>query len=178
MLNSSRKDTTDWRVEKAVKILNECVDNYMIFIDTCSFMHPASDEFWKHMIPILTERNKPVIVAFEVLKELKKHSFDLKDIEKANSARSALKMLDKLMKSNIAEIRGEPYDDDLADSLYQVIFTKFRTQYNLLLITQDRGLARDILKLNNTGSVESKEISVKRINNYGYLSNIEKEALV
>lgn len=42
--------------------------------------------------------------------------------------------------------------------------------YNLLLITQDNDLAKDILALNNNRSVKANEVKVNRINKYGFLS--------
>ena len=48
--------------------------------------------------------------------------------------------------------------DSFADNLFQVVFTNIRLKYNLVLITQDRDLATDILRLNQSVSVKTNKI--------------------
>ncbi|PSJ32189.1 hypothetical protein UF10_01805 [Peptostreptococcus russellii] len=52
-----------------------------------------------------------------------------------------------------------------------MVFTKFRMTHKLLLITQDNDLAKDIIALNSNKSVRANPVHVKRINQYGFLSN-------
>ena len=40
--------------------------------------------------------------------------------------------------------------------------------YKLLLITQDNDLSKDIDSLNNIKSVKANDVSVKRLNHYGF----------
>ena len=87
----------------------------------------------------------------------------------ARKSKDSLILIKKLNDDNFIDIRGEQ-NDNFADNVFQVVFTKFRMQYKLLLITQDNNLAKDILSLNNNKSVQANIIHVKKINNYGFLS--------
>ena len=62
-------------------------------------------------------------------------------------------------------------NDNFADNVFQTVFTQFRLKYNLMLITQDRNLASDILAIGKSKAVNTENrILVERINKYGYLS--------
>jgi len=66
----------------------------------------------------------------------------------------------------ITVIQGDK-NDSFADNVFITVFTKFRLQHNLCLITQDVGLSEDIMNLGkNSSSVHSiKNIKVLRISN-------------
>lgn len=48
---------------------------------------------------------------------------------------------------------------------------KFKTTNNMLLITQDKKLSRDIDNLNNQESVKGKQVRARYINKFGFLSS-------
>ena len=155
---------------EAQTMLESMVSDYKIFIDTCSLLEPSADSFWTNIIPFLHTKLKKVIIPVRCIEELQKHEKDKNDPSLSQRARECLKKLEQLRKAGYVEFRGDK-TDNFADNVFNVVFTKFRMQYNLLLITQDRNLADDILKLNDSKSVNSKyKIQVKRINKYGYLS--------
>lgn len=159
------------KVESAASSsLENYVKNYKIFIDTCSLLHSAADKFWENIVPMLETYGVKVIVPSKVIDELKKHSDNAENDNLAQNARNSLEYLKKLQKGKLISIKGEK-TDSFVDNLFQTVFTKFRMQYKLLLITQDKKLAADILALNNSQSVRSYPIHVKQINQYGYLSN-------
>lgn len=153
-----------------------CLENYVkeckIFIDTCSILHFASEKFWTNIIPFLYKYNKKIIVPLRSVEELQKHSNDTSNLELSLKAKNSLKKIQQLIEARIIEIRGEQ-SDNFADNVFQVVFTKFRMNYNLLLITQDGDLAKDILRLNSSKSVKANLVQVKRINKYGFLSNFK-----
>lgn len=150
--------------------LEEYVKNWVIFVDTCSILHDSANKFWNNIIPFLRYYNKKVIVTLRVCDELEKHSKNVSDIQLANSANEAKKIVKQLEQAGFIEIRGEQ-NDNFADNVFQVVFTKFRMSHKLLLITQDNNLAQDILLLNDSKSVKANPVNVKRINKYGFLSD-------
>lgn len=153
--------------------LVECLRNHKVFIDTCSLLHMASDQFWTNAAPVLEQAGNKIIVPHRAIDELRKHSAQENKPELASKAQDTLKLLEKLVRAELVEIRGEQ-TDNFVDNVFQVVFTKFRMTHRLLLITQDGDLAQDILQLNNIKSVRAKSVSVKRINRFGYLSNFSK----
>lgn len=159
--------------ENAHNHLVEYLRNHKVFIDTCSLLHMASDQFWSHAVPVLQQTGNKIIVPTRAIDELRKHSSQEHKPELARKAQETIQLLEKLLKSSLIELRGEQ-TDNFVDNVFQVVFTKFRMTHKLLLITQDVDLAKDILNLNNIKSVRANPVYVKRINRFGYLSNFNK----
>ena len=111
-----------------------------------------------------------IIVLLRSLDELEKHSKNKNKPELMKDANNCIKVVNQLMSAGYIEVRGES-TDNFADNVFQVVFTKFRMTHNLLLITQDNDLAKDILTLNDNRSVKANPVQVKRINKYGFLSD-------
>ena len=157
--------------------------NYRIFMDTCSLLQEETGLFFEHLLPVLTDvcgRNAEkggdhrIILPTIVIKELRKHSHDRRNAIRRDRAIRMLQLIDFLERENLAEIRGEAgdiADGCLADPVFQYVFAWHRLDSRLLLITQDIGLAEDVLKLNQSKSAHAGNVLVKRINRYGYLSN-------
>lgn len=151
-------------------VLEEYVKEWKIFIDTCSILHPAINKFWKNIIPLLEFYKNKIIIPFRVIEELKKHEMNISNSILAKNSKEALITIKYLAENNLIEIRGED-SDNFTDNVFQVVFTKYRMNYKLLLITQDNDLSKDIDSLNNIKSVKANDVSVKRLNHYGFLSN-------
>ena len=138
-----------------------------VFVDTSSLMEEnAEDFFWNHIEPTLRSRGiRPLIVPKSVVEELNKLADRSQTAARARSARYIVRCL---VEANVAEVIGEESDDRFSDNLLQTVFTRFRLKYPLVLITQDRGLAQDILSLNNSVSVRmNKTIEALRIGRDG-----------
>jgi len=163
MLDAEDKQT------KTTAFLEEAVNGFKIFIDTCSLLNVAANAFWSHVIPILQREGKKVIVPFRVYEEVKKFAENPAlcakkgDPNLNRNAKAALKRIAILQKGNIVDVFGDPHDN-FADNVFQTVFTQFRLKYNLMLITQDNSLARDILAIGKSKSVQTKNrILVERI---------------
>ena len=154
----------------AKNALEDYVKDWKIFMDTCSILHFATDKFWMNILPLLRQYQNKVIVPLRSIEELQKHEANTGNSELAENAKNCLRVLNKLIKAGFVEIRGEQ-GDNFADNVFQVVFTKFRMTHKLLLITQDNDLAKDIIALNSNKSVRANPVHVKRINQYGFLSN-------
>lgn len=150
--------------------IEQYIVNYVVFIDTCTMLHDHIDRFWNKAIPLLKKHNKKIILALAAYRELEKKAADEYDSELSRKAKNSVKAVSALVKEGVLEIRGEG-NEHFADNVYLFVFTKFRLQYNLLLITQDYKLSGDILNLNNNQSVKAHKIEVKKINQWGNLVN-------
>lgn len=154
----------------AKNVLDDYAKDWKIFMDTCSILHFAADKFWMNILPFLRQYQNRVIIPLRSIEELQKHEANTGNSELAENAKNCLNLLNKLINAGFVEIRGEQ-SDNFADNVFQVVFTKFRMTHKLLLITQDNDLAKDILLLNGNKSVRANPVHVKRINQYGFLSN-------
>lgn len=139
--------------------LDELSKNYKIFIDTCSFMNNSSSVFFKHLTVHLVQNKTKIFVPYKVVQELEKHQNSDNKLMK-NAAIIGISIIQEYKQAQLVDIRGEE-NDSFADNLFQTVFTKFRIDHNLCLITQDRGLSEDISQLKKSKSVSTnKEIKV------------------
>lgn len=131
--------------------------NTRVFVDTSSLMNGAVATFMKnHLVP--TRRGKgvpPLIVPKSVVDELNRLARNgSRDESTSRKARDAKAVVKNLCDAGNAEVIGEKDDGSFADNLFQTIFTRYRLKYRLILITQDRGLAKEILSLNSSDAVD------------------------
>lgn len=166
---------------RARNFLLDIVKNYKIFIDTCSLLSEHADLFWTHVIPVLREEKTNVIVPYRVYEEVEKYASDPELCRKKASDNPSLNQTAKRAKDRIIKLQAEGLvrvlgdkNDNFADNVFQTVFTQYRMKYNLILITQDKNLASDILRISESKAVAtSTRIMVRRINKHGYLSFVE-----
>ncbi|THE12315.1 hypothetical protein E1I69_11475 [Bacillus timonensis] len=150
--------------------IQEIVKDYKLFIDTSTWMTPHANEFIeKKLTSILSASSKQIILPYRIIQEVNK-MMDHEEREKRHRAKNAGKLLQIYLNQGMAAVFGNK-SDPFADQTFLYVFQQFRVKYNLALITQDRGLAHDILNLNNQHAVQGKPIYAFRINETG---NIEK----
>ena len=149
----------------------ECLAReFKVFVDTCSFMHPeAPGFFYKQLAPILLRYEQRLIISQKVKIEIEKLQKS-KEQETADSARCAAEIMRYYSEHKLIDVRGER-GDPFADNVFYYVFSKFRTRYDLALLTQDKGLAMDILTLRSSQAVRSsKKLLVLRLDRKGKLS--------
>lgn len=150
-------------------VMERLVLEKKIMIDTCSLMHDKCSSVILALLPALEKHGKKLLVPEKVITELYKHRGSRSDQAKAASANRALRMLQMLREHGCLSIRGER-TDNFADNAFYVALSQYRTEYHMLLITQDRGLTRDVLQLNQMRSVRGHPIEVMYVNGRGELS--------
>ena len=145
-------------------------EDYRIFIDTCSIMFKGGEYFENFCSvnnKIFKKYNKKIIIPTRVQDELNKL------LEKDSTKNYAEKAKNILLKhKDIFEVRGEEVDSSThADNVFLRVFQQFAMQYNLLLISADINLSKDILALKSQKSISrgSKEIKVVKICENGIL---------
>lgn len=165
----TRAGANDDREAAAKNMLEHFVSSYKIFMDTSSLLSPYADKFFANLAPLLEKYNTSVVLPKRVIDELYKHQANSSNPDLAKKAHKALKNIQSLLSNRRVTVRGEE-SDNFADNVFQVVFTKFRINNKLLLITEDNSLAQDILALNNNQSVRGKAVAAKRLSKYGYLA--------
>ena len=142
-----------------------------IFIDTCSMLEDSFPLFLEHMIPLLKKHDNRIIVPLAVCKELGHHLENPSKPELRRPAIRALQILEQY-KDSYLRILGEN-SDSFPDNLFQELYIQFRQEFRMLFITQDKGLAVDILNNNDSNSVRAYAAVVKRITPQGYLNSMQ-----
>jgi serine/threonine protein kinase len=119
-----------------------------LFADTSSLMEPGSATCFEALVPQLRQHGLKLIVPERVIGELRQMTGARESL-----AAEGLKIITKLGTEDVVDLRGEQ-DDGYVDNLFQAVFVRFRLRYDLVLITQDRALAQDILALNDANAVQ------------------------
>ncbi len=165
-----------------MEFLELCVKDYKIFIDTSSLLAEGADKFFANIKPILEREHKALILPLSVYWELEKlandHTYCLQKYpnnpELNTRAIEARENIINLNRAHIINVYADPDDGDFADNVFLHVFTKKRMQYDMLLITQDKGLAGEVMKLGTDNDVVRgvKKIIVKRVGRDGFLKSI------
>lgn len=162
--------------------LEESIRDFVVFMDTCVLMHSNHEAFFRLAAPLLkknaenNKENNRVIVPVSVYHELRRladiKGEDKESKEKRRRARLALKALACYISQQLVELRGDKGDDHVADNVFLSVFTKFRGQRRLMLLTNDADLFREIEALNHSEVRRNIcPIRVRRLTNDGYLRN-------
>ena len=93
------------------------------------------------------------------------------DAAKSSSAKAGIALCVRIRDAGCLDIRGEK-GDNFADNVFFVHILHYRSQYPVLLITQDGGLANDALTLNTFQSVKGFPVRVMRITESGALREV------
>ena len=130
--------------KEAIDILEKCVSEYKIFIETSSILDINASKFWMNMIPLLEKYRNKIIIPIDVIEELEKK-------DKLNSH------LKSVVPEKLTDIKGEKNNFSI-DKIFEEVFLMYRSKYKILLITQDSSLAKKITNLNGylSNSVDKK----------------------
>ncbi len=148
------------------------LSNYKTYVDTNIFLDENTAKTWKKvLVPRLAVANKKFVVISSVLHELKKKTID-DDVSLAARAKKALAGINNMVEQGLCEIEVDGVQPGLVDARLLDLFGRKRFHENLLLVTRDHSLARDILKLNGFSSAKSyREILVWKMSDNGFLDS-------
>jgi len=148
------------------------LSNYKTYVDTNIFLDEETARTWKKvLVRRLAVASKKFVVIRSVLLELKKKA-NFSDYALAKRAKKALADISTMIKQNLCEIEDDGVHVGFADAGFLELFGRKRFHENLLLVTRDQNLARDILKLNGFSSAKSyREILVWRMGDDGLLDS-------
>jgi len=155
--------------------LKEVYCQRVVFVDTCTCIQ-SEEGFQKFIlasVPHLKETGTKIHIAYKCIEELGKIQKDIKrDQHMRDAAYHALQVFRYLQEIDALDVRGKE-TDSFADSVMLQNLLRYVTKYNLLLITQDRGLAADAELLNHLKSVKSKKnIITRKLDTCGNLVEI------
>ena len=169
--NKPEKTDADKR-QSAERSLEQYVKERCIFVDLSSILAPAGEETMRNILPLLMRHGRRLFIPQSVIRELKQLAADTSDPERAQMCKKRETVITYLLKNGLAQIRmfQDPQSTPAQDLL--TACSHFRMTYPLLVITQDERLAADLLSLNSQQSAQGETILVKRINKYGFLSNL------
>ena len=137
--------------QRAQSNLERLVQQYVILLDTCSLLHPQFPRLLEHMVPLLLQHGKALVVPSGVAAEL--DSLRVKKPELTENIRLLLPQLSQLQRQGLLRVYGGA-SENFGDRQLLAAATHFMTSTSLLVVTQDNALSRDLLHLNQLDSVQ------------------------
>ena len=142
-----------------------------VIVDTCSLMEDGFPYFMDALVNARTylKEDRHIVIYNECWEELKKHSKNRKDDAVRIAAKRAIKIIRKVRWKRIFEFPKKEKNPNFADNIIYVNVSQRRITQKILVITQDRGLAEDLRKLNLLDSQMGRKLQVCKIMNNGTL---------
>lgn len=125
-----------------IMALQDVLRRYKVFLDTDVLLTENASVLVDVLADISMETGTKIIVLLRAVEKLRAHHESAIHWE-------ALKYLKRLQMQNLLDIRGEESDPNVCDTFLSV-FVRFRSMHRLCLITQNRALAQEVLRLNET----------------------------
>lgn len=157
---------------RAQERLEQSLEDHTVLLDTCTLLHYQFSTWMERALPVLRRTGQALIVPSSVVQELQ--HLQTKKPELSDAIRTASRWLQKLQQEGLLKVYGSEADG-FGDQQLLSVATRFLTRNRLLVVTQDGGLAADLLRLNQLHSVQGKRLLVFRINRYGYLSRFHTD---
>lgn len=152
--------------------MDKLVQENYIFVDLSSLLAPESLQAMSNLVPLLEKYGKKLFIPDSVMRLLKQKSADASDPQQAKFCADYYDALCRMVKVGRAQIRTFNAGDSTPAQDLLTACAHFRIKYPLLVLTQDTRLAKDLLMLNRQNSASGKNITVKRVNKHGFLSNV------
>lgn len=134
-------------------------------IDTCSLMEDSFPE-WMDILDNARDYRKqaqPIYVPWQCVQELKKHSKDRTSDSKRIEAKRAIKILRHASWRHILTVTKKDKNENFADNAIFVRVSTDRLHSKILVITQDKKLATDLLSLNTLQSQNGRKLEVMKL---------------
>ena len=162
------------QISKSVQIdentLIAIAKHYKIIAHADFLLHPKAISFVTSYEKMLKRFSSKIIVPLRAVEAIQDAILSFNP-SLYGPARNSLNLLAKMQKSDLLDIRGEESDQDL-NGLMQAIFAKHRTRNRLFLLTQNEGLAKDVLQLNDSKTIQAYPISAGRLRDDGSLEEL------
>lgn len=151
------------------KLLEQCS---VIYIDSSALMSTEQiSRFIEKNKSFLLQAGKSIIVPDAVCQELTRHTTgnDIDKIQKASQAQKIIREHEDIFHLEDADYSWEALRKAFADNELLTRLLLYKRDATQLLITKDKGLGRDALRLNDQESVFGKQISACDLDKNGDL---------
>tara|TARA_Y100001980_G_C14552398_1_gene336581 strand:- start:2105 stop:3622 length:1518 start_codon:yes stop_codon:yes gene_type:complete len=148
--------------------LSSIVKDHLVLIDTSALMDERADIFFNGMIKSSLKGDQKIYLLECVYEELeniikkKKYSKNSKELAKKGKAIIGSffqkDLIERWKNPSISRDKSVTRD---TDEFYLNLFTELRTRNKLCLISQDKGLSKEIIRLNHSKATKNKIKGIK-----------------
>ena len=147
--------------------LTKRLTSHKVFVDTCSFMHTEAHIFFSRLIPELEYRRVHINIPLSVTAEVVQNKGVGHSDECRANATEAYNIINNLTANGLALQIANSSNKTFADHVLELFLESERMDKNILLITQDKGLAKRAALCNLDSAVRGKKIEIMKINANG-----------
>lgn len=147
--------------------LTRFIPKHRILIDTCALMDQTGRAWVEFVLwPELKRSGRRLVVPERVYAELVKLS-SASEPARAASAEGGRRLVDEMRAGGCADVFGDA-GDPFADAVIASVVTRYRTKFDMLVITQDSGLAQLLTQVRDSDAITSRhDLTVARIGSGG-----------
>ncbi len=150
------------------------LNNKHICFDTTAVLSGGFEGFIQRCSAHFDSRNKRIYLPFAVIKELSEIIKNPQD-DFNYRAKKALEIISKYNKMNLLEITGSNTANDSSKQQLVRIAVKYRSNKDLVFVTRNSFLAKDLLLQNNIKSYNGNQICVFDLDDRGFFTDYEEE---
>ncbi len=131
----------------------EAVAKYVVLVDTSALMSDGAEIFfYKYLSPYLLVSGRKCYIPHVVMKEIEKKA---SSPDKKKIAEKAKNIVEELIHNQVGEFRGEETDTH-PDQVFRMVYAKFGVHKDLMFVTNDKVLARELCELHKSQSVKTR----------------------
>jgi hypothetical protein len=139
-----------------------------ILLDTSSLLHDRSEAaLERFFVPVVHATGQKLIVPLKVQEEIRKHTRSPSADLRAKAVR-ADDLVGRFRALGVVDLFSDG-EQTFADNVMQLVIVRFCERYHFCLLTQDRDLATDVLRLGERRSVRAKSVMACRLGDDGGL---------
>ena len=122
--------------------LTKLLTSHKVFVDTCSFMHTEAHIFFSRLIPELECRRVQINIPLSVTAEIVQNMAEDRPNQCRTNANKAFDIVNRLVANKLANHAANNSNKTFADHVFEIFLESERMDSNILLITQDKALAK------------------------------------
>lgn len=150
------------------------LNNKHLYFDTTAVLSGGFEGFIQRCSAPFDNRDKKIYIPFAVIKELSDKIKDPQD-EFNYRAKKALEVISKYKDMNLLEITGSNTENDSSKQQLVRIAVKYRSNKELVFVTRNSTLAKDLIFQNNIKSYKGNRICVFDLDDRGLFTDYEEE---
>ena len=140
---------------------------YKVFLNHDTLQMLECREMLQRFTPVLQEFNSKIIVPQRSIEHLQNNLMS-DETEVREAAKVGLDTCLNAKREGIISIHGEATDGELS-VLYPAVFSRFKLEQRLLLISQDEMLRNSVEKLDDTDDIQGFQVRTGRLDDQGTL---------
>jgi len=152
---------------RAYENLSRLAARYTFVVGTCSLLHPQFHEMMNHLVPMLRDNGKQLILPDSVIGDLQR--LVMKNPAMTDQVNDIIGLLADLRMQGLVQVVGNGSEPNSRKQI-RAIAEELLQHTEPLIITQNNAFSEELVMLNRVRPSYGSRLAVSRVNHYGFLS--------